>query len=419
MFFKIFTSSEQQNLTRFDVLDGFRGLLAISVVLQHTVAVFWMGKMDPNFNLLDHVGTYFGIPSFFILSSFLLTFKLLETMNKSNGSFDEIQTIVLKYLIRRFFRIYVPYFIFCSYMSTGLSFANQRGFSYDSWYNMISLTKTGRNHLWTCIPEMKYYLFIPLLTFFVYKTQKMIVIWISLYIIISVYIEQYNWLDLHCVHIPWPHGISLKYSLRIFLNGSILGLIFYKYNQFTNHGFSFIRKFGFIVTIIIIIAFIYGLMLTTSSYMGHSIVGFCHYKYSVYWSCFIILLLLHQKSLFSVLINLSIFKKFGQFSFGVYLLHYEMLNVVYWFENTVVLKYPIMIIILELIVSFTAGMIFFYLIENPMMNIGNLIIKCLPEQSNGNIFQKNSIYLTKHLISIIKFLFIFLFYFFSLNYFNF
>ena len=113
------------------------------------------------------------------------------------------------------------------------------------------------------------------------------------------------------------------------------------------------------------------------------------------------------------------FKKFGQFSFGVYLLHYEMFNVVYWFENTVVLKYPIMIIILELIISFTAGMIFFYLIENPMMNIGILIIKCLPEQSNGNIFQDNSTYSTKHLISVIKILFIFLFYFFSFNYFRF
>jgi peptidoglycan/LPS O-acetylase OafA/YrhL len=131
-----------------------------------------MGKIDPKFNLLDHVGTYFGIPSFFILSSFLLTYKLLETINKSNGSFNEIQTIALKYLIRRFFRIYVPYFIFCSYMSAGFSFSNQRGFLYDSWFNMISLTKTGANHLWTCIPEMKYYLFIPLFTFTVYKTQK-------------------------------------------------------------------------------------------------------------------------------------------------------------------------------------------------------------------------------------------------------
>jgi Kef-type K+ transport system membrane component KefB len=66
-----------------------------------------MGKIDPKFNLLDHVGTYFGIPSFFILSSFLLTYKLLETMNKSNGSFNEIQTIVLKYLIIEDFFVFM------------------------------------------------------------------------------------------------------------------------------------------------------------------------------------------------------------------------------------------------------------------------------------------------------------------------
>jgi peptidoglycan/LPS O-acetylase OafA/YrhL len=116
-------------------------------------------------------------------------------MNKSNGSFAEILTIVVKYLIRRFFRIYVPYFRFCSYMSAGLSFTNQRGFSDDSWFNMIIIIKTGANHLWTCIPEMKYYLFIRLLTFIVYKTQKLIVVWISLYIITGYF--RYNGLPNH------------------------------------------------------------------------------------------------------------------------------------------------------------------------------------------------------------------------------
>ena len=57
-------------------------------------------------------------------------------------------------------------------MSAGLSFTNQRGFSDDSWFNMIIIIKTCANHLWTCIPEMKYYLFIRLLTFIVYKTQR-------------------------------------------------------------------------------------------------------------------------------------------------------------------------------------------------------------------------------------------------------
>ena len=160
---------------------------------------------------------------------------------------------------------------------------------------------------------MKYYLFIPFLTLIVYKTQNVIIIWIALYIILSAYIEQHDWLNLKCVHVPWPDGISLKYSIRIFLNGYILGLLFYKYNQyrFTDKKFVILRNLEFLVTIALTIMFIYGLMLTTASYMSQDIVNLCHYKYSVYWACFIMPLLLHQKSLFSFIINLFFFKKFG------------------------------------------------------------------------------------------------------------
>ena len=58
---------------------------------------------------------------------------------------------------------------------------------------------------------------------------------------------------------------------------------------------------------------------------------------------------------------------------------------VYWFENTKILTFPINILVFELIFAFTAGMIFFYLIENPLMNLGNLIISFLSEQSDDNI----------------------------------
>ena len=418
---KIFASFEQQSVTRFDVLDGFRGLLVISVILQHIVAVFAWGRLNEFYHNFDYVGTYFGVPSFFILSSFLLTYKLFETMNKSNGTLVQLQTIILKYLIRRFFRIYVPYFIFCTLLSNDLLFSKKGGFTYDSWFNMISLKNTGRNHLWTCIPEMKYYLFIPFLTLIVYKTQKVIIIWIALYIIISAYIEHNNWINLKCVHIPWPNGISLRYSIRIFLNGSVLALIFYKYKQFKNKKIVTSRSLEFLVTIALTIMFIYGLMLTTASYMGQDIVYFCHYKYSIYWACFIILLLLHPKSLFSFIINLLIFKNFGKFSFGIYLLHFEALNVIYLIENTKIMEYRPVVMIIQLFSAFLFGKIFFYLIENPLMNLGNLIIRHLPEQSNDNIhvFQKNSNFLIKHLSTISIFIFLFLFYFFSCNYFSF
>ena len=69
-FKKILFAPEIENISRFDVLDGFRGILAISVVLQHTSKIF---KMTEEYKILNSLGTFFGVPSFFVLSSFLLT----------------------------------------------------------------------------------------------------------------------------------------------------------------------------------------------------------------------------------------------------------------------------------------------------------------------------------------------------------
>ena len=153
IFKKIFFTPERETITRFDVLDGFRGILAISVVLQHTSKIF---KMTEEYNILKSLGTFFGVPSFFVLSSFLLTNKLFELMNKSNGNLNDIKQIINKYLIRRIFRVYVPYFILCCLISARLVFSKTYGYSYASWYNLITLKKTGANHLWTVLPEVKY-----------------------------------------------------------------------------------------------------------------------------------------------------------------------------------------------------------------------------------------------------------------------
>ena len=94
---KTFILNEIERITRLSVLDGFRGLLAISVVIQHTIGIFNMSGDYKWFNLL---GTYVGVPSFFVLSSFLLTYKLYEQIILVT------KQVILSYYYKNFKKLY-------------------------------------------------------------------------------------------------------------------------------------------------------------------------------------------------------------------------------------------------------------------------------------------------------------------------
>ena len=75
-------------------------------------------------------------------------------------------------------------------------------------------------------------------------------------------------------------------------------------------------------------------------------------------------------------LNSKILKKFGFYSFGMYLLHWETFKVVKYFsENNIIGQTSIEYTILEFFIIYFYGVIFFHLIENPAMNLGDYIIK--------------------------------------------
>jgi peptidoglycan/LPS O-acetylase OafA/YrhL len=378
-FKKILFAPDIENISRFDVLDGFRGILAISVVLQHTSKIF---KMTEEYKIFNSLGTFFGVPSFFVLSSFLLTNKLFEIMMKSNGHFSEIQQIINKYLLRRFFRIYIPFFILCCLLSMGLIFSKRYSYSYASWYDLVTLKKTGANHLWTVLPEVKYYLFIPIFTFITYKLQKFFIFWISAIIIVMFCVEVFDIYGLKCWVIPWPRGQNLLYVFELFLNGSLLGLIYYKIINST-YEFNRLKKLKFLLSYFTFIYFIYGIKLASKFFSKKSL---CDFKFSIYWSFLIFLLLFEEQDCFTEILNLKILKKFGKYSFGIYLLHYDGFPIIeYLRKNGIMNKSFLEIIIIELMVSFSFGFLFFHCVEHPSMNFGNYLIKKLYNSNNENL----------------------------------
>ena len=156
---EIFKSVAIAKLTpsRFAFLDSLRSLASIMVVLQH------MDVTAHNLFLGD-----FGVDTFFLLSSFLLTHGMYTNVKKAmkdQYSLREWMIMVSKYLLRRFFRIY-PFFCIFVLSLQVLPFGCRQAFMIPEGFHVVKtlLFEKGYRYyvFWTLPIEITYYMMIPL-----------------------------------------------------------------------------------------------------------------------------------------------------------------------------------------------------------------------------------------------------------------
>ncbi len=120
-------------MKRFECFDSFRGLMCIGVILYH------QGLERYTFH-----GFHFGVMGFFILSSFLLTYRLIKQY-ESTKCVQNIFKITINYTIMRIFRIYIPFVIYCAIDRYYFNCAIKDTFKMINW---ITLTYDSRaSHL--------------------------------------------------------------------------------------------------------------------------------------------------------------------------------------------------------------------------------------------------------------------------------
>ena len=109
----------KKKLSHFLFLDSFRGLMAIIICIAHVQKYLGNPNPDDILNAAQRLATPLALPGFFILSSFLLTYRLITEMSNCDTSIMSLnfQLILMKYFIRRFFRIYVVFVVYCSISS--------------------------------------------------------------------------------------------------------------------------------------------------------------------------------------------------------------------------------------------------------------------------------------------------------------
>ncbi len=114
-------TKKRDKLARFQFFDGYRGFCVIVVILQHTLNAnknISNPMVSGEYEIFRWTGTYVGVVGFFLLSSFLLTYRLFHlysSISFSNGARAwvlQMIRITVRFLFGRFFRVFMPYMIY-------------------------------------------------------------------------------------------------------------------------------------------------------------------------------------------------------------------------------------------------------------------------------------------------------------------
>ena len=208
------TSADREHIPQ---LDGLRGI-AILLVLAYHYCSFGIG--------------WVGVDLFFVLSGFLITGKLIETLGKRH--------YLVRFYLRRLLRIVPLFFLVCLlffwvipmvrpsvvtsswkqliqlqgwYWSFGINIYN----AIHGWTNNIGLV-----HFWSLACEMQFYLLWPLviLAFSNRRKQLLYFLWASMLFALLFRLYAVVWLPLH----PIYRYVLLPSRLDAFATGALLYL---------------------------------------------------------------------------------------------------------------------------------------------------------------------------------------------------
>ena len=308
-----------------DFLDGYRGSLAYWLFVHHAKI---LGRMDGEYKHFFMTGYFIGVVGYFLLSSYLLTYRLLDEIKENGGSNKQILLTFIKYFKRRFYRIYVPYVFICIlikyfFFYIAGSILNWYEISFFQW---ISLNPTELTHLWTIPPEIKYYFFIPVLVLITHKLPKNVairMIWIIILVVLVSIIEIFDLFSNKVEGGYYPYAIWPSFLTRFttFYLGSILAFIMHLIHDMKIYKNNKDKKyFGFTFGTISLLLYLIGMILCSPVYTPKLYDKYLFFV-SVYWAIFLFFFILGGGNYFTDFFKSKLFYFGGKFSFGIYMYH--------------------------------------------------------------------------------------------------
>ncbi len=228
-------------------LDFLRGIAILLVLFRHNI----IGD-----NLLYHFG-WLGVDLFFVLSGFLVSGLFFHEYKKKNS------VNVKRFLIRRAFKIYPPFYFFA--LSTIL-------FHWFSTHSMYSVNQILSEvlyvqsyfpsiwlHTWSLAVEEHFYITLAIFVFIIVKfkliTRPMFNILFLISLLVLSFVLRYD--------ISFPHRLDATFGFQqshLRSDGIIIGVLISYLYRFTNFNQFFVRyKYLFLIlgTILIVPGFVF------------------------------------------------------------------------------------------------------------------------------------------------------------------
>ena len=359
---------------RYHELDALRGIAALTVVLWHFVCTTYTIQ-DPGTKSFV-MTLYFlaqgraAVILFFMLSGFVLSLPFLRGRQPGYGNF----------VVRRIFRIYLPYVVLltCTILvRTFVTVKKLPGLS--DWFNdycgdPFSL-KTALEHLfligninimaysnpvWSLIHEMRISLLFPLLFLFVRRTRPLFSI-ITCFLLTGVAIlnEIYGWETSR----GWQTGYF--YTLHV-TSLFIIGMVLARYKDAAVKWYVSLKKWKKI-TLLIVSCILY--RFSMELWLANAKLGLVWDYGTAIGACgFMVMALGSLKA--ATLLEKPFFRFFGNISYSMYLNHITMLYLSFFLLYGKIPVPAILLIYLVLVVVFSS--ITWKTIERPSITLGRV-----------------------------------------------
>lgn len=360
-------SKVSTSFSRFEFLDGYRGSLAILVVIQHAAITYNQ--------IIAAYSQSYSIAGFFMLSAFLLTHRLLNDLAMSNSP-KQCFKHISKYFIRRFFRIYLVYLLFYACAKYGPHFIGARQsikirYTYKpTIWGIACLANAGFSHLWTIPAEIKYYFIIPIFCSISRTLNRFSPIFLFLCIFWSIWDQMFNFFDLHKDDpgIDNPKTSSLASHFAVFILGSEVALAYHLAEKWELH--VWVKKRWLLSVILNIGSLTISLVgLKTNMKRLYDDFAFKS-RAAIYWSIVLFLTLVGQPNIVSNFFASSrMLKLCGKWSFSIYLLHPGVVWVISSFEIENEFEHVLVCIVASTLV----GALAYVLIENQLIKFANFV----------------------------------------------
>ncbi|PRT05090.1 acyltransferase [Bacillus wiedmannii] len=353
---------------RIKELDSIRGLAALTVVFGHFCLMLPSLPNSIKFSPLRFLWAGGeAVIVFYVLSGFVLSMALYHSKTNYWG-----------YLIKRFVRIYIPYYfwiivtfvlfiLFSPYEVVGL-----RDWFYDRWQGSITkldiinhfvllnnfFTENYNPVIWSLAQEMRISIVFPLLFLLFYKLSwKKTILFAVSFSLISVF--------LNMLHIGKAEGFYNGYADTMhFTSMFMVGMLLFKHQEKLIYSYRNMKKFkkGFLIALGIIL-YLYSILIYGFS---RNATTFLLKDWGVVMGVSIFIIMVMSNLKVKILLNKSVFVYLGEISYSIYLCHFPIMMVLFKLLYT---KIPIFFL-LTLCITMTLlfSIVSYHLIEKKCIN---------------------------------------------------